>query len=131
MAKEFNKKLLLLSLKFAPWCLAFGYLLELILSCIGIYSVFLATLFGQSVFAIVIILLFSFSLGYCIWHRLPLYFIFTANIINIIDFYIGIPVTGKWMICIYLLLIGMFILVGCLIKNKTHVEKRNFKKNST
>lgn len=55
----------------------------------------------------------------------------TADTINAIDFYIGIPVTGKWMLIIYLLLIGIFILIGCLIKNKKHAEERDSKKNST
>ena len=55
----------------------------------------------------------------------------TADTINAIDFYIGIPVSAKWMLIIYLLFVGIFVLVGCLIKNKTHAKERNSKKNST
>lgn len=69
-------------------------------------------------------------MGFCFWHRLPLYYILFGNALNLIDFYFGIPVTTKWMLIIYLLLAGILVLVGCIMKNKQHVEERNLKEKS-
>lgn len=131
MEGKLNKKITLLIIKFGTWLIGFAYLLQVILTCFGIQSFILTDLFGLAIVPTIALLAFSFFLGFCYWHRLPIYYALSANIINAIDFYIGIPVTGKWMLIIYLLLIGIFILIGCLIKDKEHAKERDAKKNST
>lgn len=131
MEGKLNKKITLLIIKFGTWLIGFAYLLQIILTCFGIQSFILTDLFGLAIVPTIALLAFSFFLGFCYWHRLPIYYALSANIINAIDFYIGISVTGKWMLIIYLLLIGIFILIGCLIKDKEHAKERDSKKNST
>ena len=91
----------------------------------------LSELFGLGIIPLLFILLFSFQFNYCIWHRLPLYYIFTANIINAIDFYFGIPLPNKLMLMVYLILMAITILIVAFIKNKYNVKKRNVKESST
>lgn len=131
MEEKLNKKWLLFVIKHSTWLIGFVYFLQIVFGCFGFQSIILTYLFSASIVPVIVLLLFSKFLGFCIWHRLPLYYMLTADTINAIDFYIGIPVTGKWMLIIYLLLIGIFILIGCLIKNKKHAEERDSKKNST
>lgn len=129
MERNLNKKLLLIVLKYSPWFISIGYFIQLILSTFGIYSFLLSETIGIGIVPIVVLLLFSFQFGYCVWHRLPLYYVLTTNIINAFDFYFGIPVPNKWMLIIYLILFAIFALVGAYIKNKHNVRKRNTKEN--
>lgn len=131
MERNLNKKLLLIVTKYAPWFISIGYVVELILAYFGYNSFLLACLFSTGIIPIILILLFSFQFGYCVWHRLPLYYTFTTNIINAFDFYFGIPVPNKSMLIIYLILLAIFALVGAYIKNKHNVRKRNTKENIT
>ena len=131
MEENLNKKWLLFIIKHSTWIIGFFYFIQIVFGCFGFQSIILTYLFSASIVPVIVLLSFSRFLKFCIWHRLPLYYMLTADTINAIDFYIGIPVSAKWMLVIYLLLIGIFILVGCLIKNKTHAKERNSKKNST
>lgn len=131
MDGRLNKKAILMVMKYTPWLIGASYFIQIVLGCFGIESFSLSILFGVSVIPALLLCLFSYFLGYCIWNRLPLYYVIFADALNAIDFYIGIPVTGKWMLIIYLLLIGIFILIGCLIKDKEHAKERDSKKNST
>ena len=130
MDAKLNKKILLIILKYGSWLIGFAYFIEVILGCFGINSVILTILFGNGIIPIAFLIIFSIFLGFCIWHRLPLYYALTANCINLIDYYIGIPIINKWILIIYLLLIGIFILIGCFIKNRNNVRKRNLTKSS-
>ena len=131
MEGKLNRKLILFIVKYGTWMIGLAYLLQIMLTCFGIQSFILTDLFGLAIIPTIALLAFSFFLGFCYWHRLPIYYALSANIINIIDFYIGIPVIGKHMLIIYLLLAGLFIIIGCLIKNEEHAKERDSKKNST
>lgn len=127
MDAKLNKKWLLFSIKYSSWIIGFGYFIQNVLSCFGIQFAILAFLFNVSIIPIIILILFSIFLGFCIYHRLPIYYAISANLINMYDFYIGFSISGKWILVIYLLLAGVCILIGCFIKNKQHVEERNTK----
>ena len=127
MEEKLNKKLLLVLVKYGTWLIGVSYFIQIILNCFGLYSFVLTYVFSVSIVPIIILIGFSIFLGFCIWHRMPLYYAITLDIINIIDYYIGIPVSNMWMLIICLLLIGLFILIGSYIKNKKNVSKRNIK----
>ena len=131
MDGKLNKKLILIIVKYGSWIIGLFYLIQLILSCFGLYFVGLGIIFGASVFPLTLLCLFSYFLGFCIWNRLPLYYVLLCNFINIIDFYIGIPIPNIWMLVCYLILLGIFITVGAYVKNKKNVRKRNLKENSS
>lgn len=127
MEEKLNKKLLLVLVKYGTWLIGVAYFIQIILNCFGLYSFVLTYLFSVSIVPIITLIGFSIFLGFCIWHRMPLYYAITLDIINIIDYYIGIPVSNMWMLIICLLLIGLFILIGSYIKNRKNVSKRNIK----
>lgn len=131
MERSFSKKLILSIIKYAPWLIGIAYLLQNILSWFGINSIILSTLFGISIIPIILLCLFSNFLGFCIWNRIPLYYALTCNILNIIDFYIGIPISNIYVYIIYVILLGIFITIGAYVKNRNNVRKRNIKENST
>ena len=131
MERKLNKTLLLITLKYAPWLIAFTYFIYCILTCFNLQFGILAFLVGNSFIPLLTIILFSFSLNYCVWHRLPIYYTLVNNTINLVDFYIGIPIANKWMLMIYLIVAGIFVLIGSYIKNKENVKKRNVTKGIT
>ena len=131
METGLNKKLILILLKYSPWIIGVSYLLQCILVCFGIQSFILTSIFSISIFPIILLCLFSYFLGFCIWNRMPLYYATSCNIINIIDYYVEIPISNMWMLICYLILLGIFVTIGAYVKNKRNVRKRNPKESST
>ena len=131
METKLNKKLLLILLKFMPWMIGIIYLIQIILSCFGIQLIWLTIIFGISIIPAILLCMMSNLLGFCIWHRLPLYYVVTIDLINAYDFYIGIPITNKYMLLIYLIIFGLFVLIGAYNKNKYNVNKRHIENNIT
>lgn len=131
MDRRLSKKVLLLTLKYIPWLMAFGYLIGCLLANFGIYSIILTNTVGMSILPFVFFLCCSFALGYCIWHRLPLYYIAIVDIINIIDYLIGIPFSYGIMCSIYLILFGITVLISAYLKNMYNVKQRNLKESIT
>ncbi len=130
MAGKLNKRLFLILFKYGTWLIALGYFIQVIVCCFGIQSFIFSILFGISAFPIIIMCLLSYMLGFCIWHRLPLYYVCIIELIKAFDYYIGIPISNKWMLIIYLIIAGIFILVGIIKKNNYNVEERNTTKSS-
>lgn len=123
-----NYRITLLLAKYVPEIIAILYLIMLILSCFGINLVLLSSIASLSLLPAICLISFSILFKFCIWHRLPIYYVLFQNLINEIDFYFGIPVTSLWMLFIYLLITGMFILIGAWLKNKYNGQKRIIEK---
>lgn len=104
--------------KYIPFVIGIGYLLMAIFSCFGISCIWLPVLFRFSISSFVCLFAISILLKFCIWHRLPLYYSILIDVINAIDYYIVIPISSKWMILIYLLITGIFILCGVYLKDR-------------
>ena len=130
MEGKLNKRLLMIGLKYTPWVIAVIYLIQLIFSCFGLESLVLSLLASIGIVPSILLLLFSYMFGFCIWHRMPIYYVLTTNVINAFDFYVGIPIANKWMLIVYLLLAIVFMLIGAYKKNEYNIKKRNIK-NST
>lgn len=47
-----------------------------------------------------------------------LYYIGVVDIINYIDYYIGIPISDKWLLGIYLIVAGLFLFLILYLKFK-------------
>lgn len=92
-------KIFLLLLKVIPMCIAFIFCINTILSYYGIdikilnYLVYFL-LFGFIYFA-------SYLLHFCEYHRVFLHYCIGIMCINIVDYYIGIPVSDFTMLMIY------------------------------
>lgn len=130
MEVNFNRNLILIVIKYGPWIIGLAYFIQIILACFGIQSIILTLLFSLSIIPCILLLLFSKLFGFCIWNRLPLYYTMLVNVLNLLDYY-WLMLPNKLALCIYLILLGIFVLIGGWIKNKNNVDKRNIEENTT
>lgn len=104
-----SHKLLLLTLKFIPMITACCYLLNTILSAFGIYAGFLSHISGMSLFPWLFILIATYVFRFCSYHRMFLYYILVSDVINIIDYYIGIPLSTFNILALHFFIAGLFL----------------------
>ena len=113
-----NKRLyksLLVILKVVPVILAICELLNTVLSFFDIKCTALSFIGGVSFLPLLFFYVASYAFQFCEYHRMFLHYIFATNILNVYDFFIGIPVSSKvlfgihcTLICVTLLLILYF-----------------------
>lgn len=111
-------KLELIFIKILPLGIALCYLLNTILSYFNIDAVILSYIGGMSILPTAFILISSFVFKFCIYHRLPIYYIIVSDIFNYIDFYIGIPITTRDLFILNMLIAGIFIVLIVFTKAK-------------
>lgn len=111
-------KLELLLIKSLPLGIALCYLLNSILSYFKIDAVILSYLGGMSILPIAFILVSSFVFKFCIYHRLPIYYIILSDIINYYDLYAGIPVSNRGLFILNMIIAGIFIVLIVFTKAK-------------
>lgn len=111
-------KLCKIVVKYIPILIAIGYFITSITSCLGVFIGFIVPIYRLSILSFICLFACSKLLKFCIWHRLPLYYSILIDVINAIDYYIVIPILSKWMILIYLLITGIFILCGVYLKDR-------------
>lgn len=102
-------KLLLLILKLIPIATSICYLLNIVLAYIGIDFPVLSHISGMSLFTWVFIFIATIVFKFCIYHRMFLYYILISDILNIIDYYLGIPITTSNLIMLHLTIAGVFL----------------------
>ena len=112
-------KIELLLLKLIPMILAFTALLNSILSYFGIDLYILSYIGGISIFTMVFLYLSSYVFKFCEYHRMFLHYVVITWIINIIDYYIGIPVTDLEYLCLQMIVAGvsLFIILYLYVKH--------------
>lgn len=80
---------------------------------------------GYIVLALFIVLLYilSYVFRFCAYHRMFIHYIVAIDALNIIDYYIGLPLgdLGVWILYAVVTCIAMFITLYLYVKqNKTH-----------
>lgn len=109
--------------KYVPYIIGIWSFIASILSCFGLEFSLGVMIFQPSLLPFICLFACSKLLKFCIWHRLPLYYSILIDVINAIDYYIVIPIASKWMLLIYLLITGMFILLGMYLKERYNRKK--------
>jgi hypothetical protein len=100
-------KIVLYSVKVIPMVIAGIYLLNTTLSY---FNIDLPILSYIVMFLLIIgLYLLSITFCFCKWHRMFIHYISCNLILNIVDYYIGIPVSDKKMFIIYLIVTGLFM----------------------
>lgn len=126
--KNSKYKVLLITIKYSPWILAGIYFLGTILMYFGVYSSLLSWFGFTGIFPLIILYLNSIVFEFCIWHRLPLYYIFICSIINLLN-WLGLSIfIGMWL---HFITIGFLILLGAYLKNKYNEQIKSSKNLST
>lgn len=85
-------KLLILMLKYIPMLISLVYVLNTALSYFYIDIPVLSNLAGMSILPWIFMYLSATVFRFCLYHKMFLHYILVTDIINIIDYYIGIPI---------------------------------------
>ena len=116
-------KIELLLIKVIPYIIACFYFANNFLSYYNIDLPILSLIAGTSILTLLFLYISSFVFKFCIYHRLPLYYILISDILAYYDNLIGIPVTNKELFVLNLSLIGIFILLIVYFKFKQHESR--------
>lgn len=108
-SRSLSYKSFLIVLKYIPYILACGYAISTLGDFFEYDLIGLGYVCNVSLFSWLFMLLTSFIFKYCYIHRLPLYYIAVNDLLNITDYYIGIPISVKSFLCLHLLVMFMFM----------------------
>lgn len=98
-------------LKVIPMILALTALLNSILSYFGIDLYILSYIGGVSIFTMLFLYLSSYVFKFCEYHRMFLHYIVSTWIINIIDYYVGIPISDLEYLCLQMIIAGISLFI--------------------
>lgn len=116
-------KLELFIIKIIPFIIMVCYVLNSLLSYFDINGEILSVIGGQSILTWLFLYISSFVFRFCIYHRLPLYYILLSDVLAYYDNIIGIPVSNKTLFVLNISLIGIFILLIVFFKFKQHESR--------
>ena len=108
-SRNLSHKSFLIILKYIPYFLACGYAISTLGDFFEYDLIGLGYICNVSIFSWIFMLLTSFIFKYCYIHRLPLYYIVINDLLNITDYYKGIPISVKSFLILHLLVIFTFI----------------------
>lgn len=105
-------------IKTIPITIALIALLNTILSYFYIEVPLLSYIGGVSLFELMFLYLSSYVFKFCIYHRLQIHYITINWLLNIYDYYIGIPLSNKNLFLMYMIITGITILLILYFKFK-------------
>ena len=111
-------------IKYVPFIIAVLYFISSVGFCFGINCVWLGLVYRYSFMSFICLLAMSILLKFCVWHRLPLYYSVSMDIINIIDYYFIIPINSKVILLFYLTFTILFIIIGMCLKERYNAKNR-------
>ena len=104
-------KLLILMLKYIPMLISLVYVLNTALSYFYIDIPVLSNLAGMSILPWIFMYLSATVFRFCLYHKMFLHYILVTDIINIIDYYVGIPIEDLELLMIHGTITGLFLFV--------------------
>lgn len=112
-------KIQLYALKIIPMLMALMCLLNSVLSYFDIDVHIFSYLGGCSIFTLLFLYLSSYVFKFCNYHRMFLHYVVINNIINSLDYYIGIPISNLEYLCLQMIIAGisLFIILYMYVKN--------------
>lgn len=124
LKSKFLYKIEILGIKYIPFIIAIMYFIDTILDAYEIEIDILSHLFGTSFLPWCFLLLSSYVFKFCLFHRIPLYYIALNHGISLIDYYIGIPLELKPWVVLHILIVFVFSAWAVVEHQK---EKKNVK----
>lgn len=107
-------KIELFSIKVIPMVIAFLYLLNTTLSYFDIDAYYLS--YAVMFLFIGFLYISSFVFKFCTWHRLFIHYISLNLILNIIDYYYGLPLSDRDLFILYMMITCIFIFLLLILK---------------
>ena len=123
LKSKFLYKIELYLIKIIPFILATVCFINTTLSYFYVDVTFLSYLGGTSILPLIFLYISSYVFRFCFYHRLPLHYITVNTILNLVDEYIGIPLSDRSLYAIYLIITFVFVILFVY----EHCRKRNIK----
>ena len=121
---KITHKVLILVVKYIPMLISIFYMLNTVLCWIEIDTPVISNIAGVSILTWLFLYLSSIVFQFCIYHRMFLYYILVTDIINIYDFYLGIPISTVQLLSVHSVIISVLLFLLLYIHIKNH-DKNN------
>lgn len=119
MNRKIYYKIEILYIKYSPMIISLGMLLNNILAYFDIYiQIIGGYLFSASLLTVGHLYNSSKAYKFCKYHRMFIHYIVVNNIINAVDYYIGIPVKDFSLLLINLIIAGIFLFLALYYHQK-------------
>jgi hypothetical protein len=106
-------------IKVIPMLLALTALLNTLLSYFYMEVPLLSYIGGVSILPLLFLYLSSYAFGFCSYHRMFLHYVSLNWVLNIYDYYIGIPLSDKELLLMYLIITGIFLFIILYLHQKS------------
>ena len=103
-------------LKVLPFILAIICFISTLFNVIGHTIPILAIIADVSIIPLLFLYVSSYVFKFCEWHRVPLHYIATTEIFNLIDYWFLPHVTNHIILIIYCLIFGLFSIMCGILK---------------
>lgn len=111
-------KIELYLIKHIPIWIALCYFLNTVLSYCKIDMPILSLIGGMSILPFIFLFVSSYAFKFCIYHRLPLYYILISDSLAYYDMYVGIPISNRSLFSINCIIAGIFLFLILYLKFK-------------
>lgn len=121
-------KVIILYLKIIPILLGIFDFSNTLLSYYNIDMPVISYIAGISFLPLSFIYLASYVFKFCEYHRMPLHYIVVTNFINIYDMYVGVPLSDRGILSLYLIVAFISIIITIILyvkSNKKYSRKDN------
>lgn len=119
-----SHKVLILVVKYIPMLISIFYILNTVLCWVEIDTPVISNIAGVSLLTWLFLYLSSIVFQFCIYHRMFLYYILVTDLINIYDFYLGIPISTVQLLSVHSVIISVLLFLLLYIHIKNH-DKNN------
>lgn len=113
-------KIELYLLKIIPIVLAGIHLINTVFSYYNIDIIILSYIGSVSLIPLIFLYISSYVFKFCEYHRMFLHYIVVNNLINIYDYYIGIPIDNKQLLITHLIIAGICLIIILYLYVKTN-----------
>lgn len=103
-------------IKIIPMIMAGLCLLNTLLSYFCIDVVIFSYIGSASFLTLLFLYLSSYVFDFCSYHRMFIHYVTINTILNTIDYYIGIPVSDKGLLLLYLIITGITLFMIIYLK---------------
>ena len=111
-------KMELYLIKIIPMLFAGLSLLNTILSYFDIDIPLISYIGSVSILTLMFMYLSSYVFKFCIYHRMLIHYTSLNWVLNIIDYYIGIPISDRGLFLFYMSLTGIFLFLILYLRNE-------------
>ena len=120
-------KLELYLLKIIPMLLALIAFLNTVLSYFDIDLVIWSYIGSVSLLPLIFLYMSSYVFKFCEYHRMFLHYVVITNVLNVYDYYVGIPISDRELLVLHMIITGisLFIILYLYVKSTKKSSTKN------